>query len=221
MNKKLLTLMGASGLAIGLLTTSAGSASAAFIQGTCAVSNVTTALSFGGSGNATSCINHTGNNNNYSVGFGPAGYENYINTDFGLSTPGTWAFLGADNESLDPVTGSLGVQTGTWALSQEIFKPFVVTVKAANFFAAYLFNDPALANFDDFFGTYSVAGATTKTGPGQGGPAGLSHISVYSFTSTITPEPVPEPLTILGTGLALGFGGLFKKQQGKRKSSQA
>lgn len=31
-------------------------------------------------------------------------------------------------------------------------------------------------------------------------------------------EPVPEPLTILGTGLALGFGGLFKKKYGQKKN---
>lgn len=34
-------------------------------------------------------------------------------------------------------------------------------------------------------------------------------------------EPVPEPLTILGTGLALGFGGLFKKQQSKKQGQKA
>ncbi|MEQ8975973.1 MAG: PEP-CTERM sorting domain-containing protein [Coleofasciculus sp. C1-SOL-03] len=28
---------------------------------------------------------------------------------------------------------------------------------------------------------------------------------------------VPEPLTILGSGMALGFGALFKKQQSKKQ----
>lgn len=31
-------------------------------------------------------------------------------------------------------------------------------------------------------------------------------------------SPVPEPLTIFGTGLALGFGGLFKKKYGQKKN---
>lgn len=30
-------------------------------------------------------------------------------------------------------------------------------------------------------------------------------------------RPVPEPLTILGSGLALGFGAIFKKQQSRRR----
>jgi len=30
-------------------------------------------------------------------------------------------------------------------------------------------------------------------------------------------DAVPEPLTILGSGLALGFGALFKKQQSRRR----
>jgi hypothetical protein len=32
-------------------------------------------------------------------------------------------------------------------------------------------------------------------------------------------EPVPEPMTILGSTLALGFGGLFKRQMSKRQKS--
>ncbi|WPF87794.1 PEP-CTERM sorting domain-containing protein [Cyanobacterium aponinum AL20118] len=42
----------------------------------------------------------------------------------------------------------------------------------------------------------------------------ISHISFYVRG---TSQPVPEPLTILGTGLALGLGGLFKSKQ-KQKS---
>jgi hypothetical protein len=34
-------------------------------------------------------------------------------------------------------------------------------------------------------------------------------------------EQVPEPLTILGTGLALGFGGLFKSKSSKKQSVKA
>lgn len=34
------------------------------------------------------------------------------------------------------------------------------------------------------------------------------------------PEAVPEPLTILGSGLALGFGGLFKKEYSRKRRKQ-
>jgi hypothetical protein len=37
-----------------------------------------------------------------------------------------------------------------------------------------------------------------------------------SFKSTIQPEPVPEPLTVLGYATALGFGALFKREHSKR-----
>jgi hypothetical protein len=37
----------------------------------------------------------------------------------------------------------------------------------------------------------------------------------------ITAYPIPEPLTILGTGLALGFGGLFKSKSSKKQSVKA
>ena len=33
------------------------------------------------------------------------------------------------------------------------------------------------------------------------------------------PEPVPEPLTILGSGMALGFGAFFKRQQSKKQKN--
>ena len=33
-------------------------------------------------------------------------------------------------------------------------------------------------------------------------------------------EPVPEPLTILGSAMALGFGGYFKKQYTKKRKAK-
>jgi hypothetical protein len=56
--------------------------------------------------------------------------------------------------------------------------------------------------------------STTLVFPGSG-PDGNNGYFGANFKSV----PIPEPLTILGTGLALGFGGLFKKQQSKRKNS--
>jgi len=45
------------------------------------------------------------------------------------------------------------------------------------------------------------------------GNKGLSHLSVYQ-------KEVPEPLTLLGSGLALGFGGYFQKKRSAKKSAQ-
>jgi hypothetical protein len=46
-----------------------------------------------------------------------------------------------------------------------------------------------------------------------------SGAGASSFNGTF--EAVPEPLTILGTGLALGFGGLFKSKSSKKQSVKA
>ncbi|MCH2248071.1 MAG: PEP-CTERM sorting domain-containing protein [Crocosphaera sp.] len=37
---------------------------------------------------------------------------------------------------------------------------------------------------------------------------------------SITPTVVPEPLTILGAGTAIGFGTAFKKKLGKNKKKK-
>jgi len=39
-----------------------------------------------------------------------------------------------------------------------------------------------------------------------------------SYSMSISTEEVPEPLTTLGTGLALGFGGLFQRKNSRRKN---
>ncbi|MGL5081257.1 MAG: PEP-CTERM sorting domain-containing protein [Microcoleaceae cyanobacterium] len=60
--------------------------------------------------------------------------------------------------------------------------------------------------------------------------AGLRTGTLVSFSvagsnddyilKSIEVEAVPEPLTILGTGMALGFGGLFKKELDKKKKTK-
>jgi hypothetical protein len=44
-------------------------------------------------------------------------------------------------------------------------------------------------------------------------------VSLGTVTSSVA--AIPEPLTILGTGLALGFGGLFKSKSSKKQSVEA
>lgn len=41
-----------------------------------------------------------------------------------------------------------------------------------------------------------------------------------SYSMTITTKEVPEPLTIMGSGLALGFGGLFQRKSASKRKNQ-
>ncbi|WP_416336910.1 PEP-CTERM sorting domain-containing protein [Crocosphaera sp. UHCC 0190] len=43
----------------------------------------------------------------------------------------------------------------------------------------------------------------------------------YALTGGYFVEPVPEPLTILGAGAAVGFGGLFKRKLAQKKNTKA
>ncbi|BAQ59845.1 hypothetical protein GM3708_251 [Geminocystis sp. NIES-3708] len=45
--------------------------------------------------------------------------------------------------------------------------------------------------------------------------------TIFSFQNSFHQVEVPEPLTILGTGIALGFGGLFKSKSSKKQSAEA
>lgn len=62
-------------------------------------------------------------------------------------------------------------------------------------------------------------------GSGQVGYALLNVDPPIAFESydpsrwTLTAKPIPEPLTILGSGAALAFGASFKRQLSKKKSS--
>ncbi|EAW39167.1 hypothetical protein L8106_04476 [Lyngbya sp. PCC 8106] len=64
-------------------------------------------------------------------------------------------------------------------------------------------------NFSNFHLRYQSINGTSlgKSGTGDG-------LVMASSTDA------PEPLTILGTGMALGFGGLFRKEQQKQKQKQ-
>lgn len=73
-----------------------------------------------------------------------------------------------------------------------------------------------VVNFADFpikfqtsAGSFELAGAGTSGGTGGGGGGG-------TVDGSIEVNEVPEPLTMLGTGLALGLGAAFKKEYEKR-----
>ncbi|MDY7022548.1 MAG: PEP-CTERM sorting domain-containing protein, partial [Cyanobacteriota bacterium] len=58
---------------------------------------------------------------------------------------------------------------------------------------------------------------------GSGGFQALLRIDQTNNTAQLDfeAENVPEPLTILGTGIAAGFVGAFKRQSAKRKQNKA
>jgi hypothetical protein len=51
------------------------------------------------------------------------------------------------------------------------------------------------------------------------GNKGLSHLSIWQGPGGGPQKEVPEPLTLLGSGLALGFGGYFQKKRNAKKSA--
>ncbi|MEQ8537772.1 MAG: PEP-CTERM sorting domain-containing protein [Coleofasciculus sp. D1-CHI-01] len=55
------------------------------------------------------------------------------------------------------------------------------------------------------------------SGVNRGGGGGFAFDNFNATQSIVNPEPVPEPLTILGSATALGFGGLLKRQHSKKQ----
>jgi hypothetical protein len=182
---------------------SASDASAAFAEGTCDVTDVTAALGTSPEtfGNATSCLNYSGNDKNYQVSPSAAGYENYIASDF--SVAGDWKLFGATDSGPNTVTAS-DLQAGTWSVDPNVSSPFVVVLKASTYFAAYLFE--GLSGVPG--GEFSVEGTTVKTSGNGAGFADLSHISVYD--TTVVPLPAAAWLLIGGLG---GLGWVSRRRK--------
>lgn len=58
------------------------------------------------------------------------------------------------------------------------------------------------------------------SGVRSGGGGGFAFDNFNATQSTVNPEPVPEPLTILGSATALGFGGLLKRQHSQKQKQK-
>ena len=116
--------------------------------------------------------------------------------------------------TINPQTGD--INSGTWGFSNDNYQgPIALELKAGNFLSYYFFED-ITGGFDGLWNTIGVA----KAQEGNGDPLGLSHASLFYVEDGFTPPPgpaVPEPMTILGTGMALGLGTLFQKQRSKQK----
>jgi hypothetical protein len=69
-------------------------------------------------------------------------------------------------------------------------------------------------SFPYLTGAFNFNGSTLAVGQLAGGYSGPS--STYQMTL----KTVPEPLTIMGSGLALGFGGLFQRKNASKRKNQ-
>lgn len=138
----------------------------------CSVSDVT-AFDLTGttSYSANACVNKSGNDGDGST------FITEINSEFG--TTGSWKqLIKSDSPSSDLLFTSGGI--GTWdasAIASQITNPFVIVLKAANAFAAYLFQIDTNGE-----GTFSTVGVNDKI-------KDISHISLYSQEITVVPVP--------------------------------
>ena len=78
-------------------------------------------------------------------------------------------------------------------------------VAQRNYFTSNSLN---VINLTEVTGTFNYGGLTI----GKGSLSASKSRNAEGYEITLRTEPVPEPLTILGTGLALGFGVMFKKK---------
>ncbi|WP_241537539.1 PEP-CTERM sorting domain-containing protein [Cyanobacterium aponinum] len=77
----------------------------------------------------------------------------------------------------------------------------------------FIFNLASGKSFDDVLNGFSSDPTTLAIGLHVQGIGDSGKSDWFETTQFTPPQPVPEPLTILGTGLALGLGGLFKSKQ--------
>ncbi|MGB3513510.1 MAG: PEP-CTERM sorting domain-containing protein [Microcoleaceae cyanobacterium] len=183
-------IIGASILTAGLLSVSATGAAALTLQGNnCSTGNLT------GSASCEGTFNGNDANQNLDGLFGQTGWSQLFKVDNSSGTNGGLTVT-ADNE-----------KTGTWSLSGADTSQYdyMAVIKGGNSFSAYSLND--------FSGNWNTDGVVK--GNGRPNP-GLSHFTVYSIAKSNNSEEVPEPLTILGSGLALGFGAMFKKKHSNK-----
>ncbi|MBD1911634.1 PEP-CTERM sorting domain-containing protein [Leptolyngbya sp. FACHB-16] len=106
---------------------------------------------------------------------------------------------------------------GSWGFSSPFSGSFALSLKAGTSYSLYLFNN--VSNFTT--GSFNTIGVALD-GSGRAG-RGLSHASLFVFKPSQTSgggggQPVPEPLTVLGTVMAagMGYGIKRKKIQAKR-----
>lgn len=196
-------ILGASLLAVGALSLSATSASAAaFSSTTCNVNSVTA----DGFGAATACKgsfegNDTGNNGELLSDLNGGLFANVVG-DL------EWSLLGKSDQNGSGVLADNDSTKGVWSVLEAITGPFVISLKAGDFYSAYLFNS-SKAITSGTFNTFSVA-----VNQNNGKSPALSHASIFVANPGNPPVDVPEPATLMALGMvAIGGLGALKKKQ--------
>lgn len=151
------------------------------------------------------------------ISFGPPTIANNPFIDFGNSDFGVPSLSTPDNSTINDATETFHLETASYSLKQS---------------GSNVSIDVALFGFFDIGGEiYDGAGNltfqtnnTTVAEVEQLLADGDSLINMtfsgalFTATTGTTTAVVPEPLTILGLGTALGFGGFFKRKLNQSKS---
>lgn len=193
-------LFGASLLAIGAVSLSAGGAFAGTLTSVSCSSGSVTANGFG---SATACEGAFSGND---TGAGDPLLTS-LNGGFFSSFTGNaeWELLGKSDENNSIFTADNNATSGTWSILQAITSPFVISLKAGNAYSAYFFN----SNTPITSGTFNTLGVSVNK---NGNLQALSHASLFVVTNPT--EEVPEPFTAAALGMvAIGGLGVLKKKQ--------
>lgn len=131
---------------------------------------------------------------------------------------GTWTQLGKSDSG--QFKADEGSTSGNWSLltGQKLSGTFVLSLKASTYYSAYLFT-----NLSDITGGFfeTIGVSTNKKGMAQG----LSHASLFYLEGSApsvnpnpptNPQAVPEPMTLMGTGLAAVFGYRLKRKRDQK-----
>lgn len=103
---------------------------------------------------------------------------------------------------------------GTWQVSSPITRPFVLSLKAGNFWSAYYFNNSSATAVTN--GLWNTLGVDLA-GNGRNGKA-LSHASIFIAPGDDQVE-VPEPATLAALGLVAVSGLGTLKRQNRAKAN--
>jgi hypothetical protein len=119
---------------------------------------------------------------------------------------------GINSCTTDPLTPfiNFGTQTINGTTADLTFN-----LDASQFVSWETANTGTTVSFPELTGAFKFDGSTLATGQLSGGYSGPS--STYEMTLATN---VPEPLTIMGSGLALGFGGLFQRKNAAKRKNQ-
>ncbi len=118
---------------------------------------------------------------------------------------GSWSLAGKSDDGFGTVTyDDDDNKSGIWETGLSGSGAY--SVKAGTQYKLYTIDDISTISWD-----------TVGLVNNGGRQPGLSHLSVYTGT---TQEEVPEPLTMMGSAVALGFGGMFQKKRNAKKSAK-